>query len=63
MGGLETFNNQFWPDNLYTCKEFVAIEHDLDKCDHLFCAPKALISSRWREALERAMISDSRCCG
>ena len=35
--------------------EFCAtcIDHDLGKYSHLFCAPEALISSRWREALVR----------
>ena len=31
--------------------EFCAIDDDLGKYSHLFCAPEALISSRWREAL------------
>ena len=34
--------------------EFCAIDDDLGKYSHLFCAPEALISSRWREALVRA---------
>ena len=38
--------------------EFCAIDDDLGKYSHLFCAPEALISSRWREALERPVISD-----
>ena len=33
--------------------EFCAIDDDLGKYSHLFCAPEALISSRWREALVR----------
>ena len=31
--------------------EFCAIDNHLGKYSHLFCAPKALISSRWREAV------------
>jgi len=33
--------------------EFWAIDDDLGKYSHLFCAAEALISSRWREALVR----------
>ena len=33
--------------------EFCAIDDDLGKYTHLFCAPEALISSSWREALAR----------
>ena len=32
---------------------FVLLTTDLGKYSHLFCAPEALISSRWREALLR----------
>ena len=32
---------------------FVLLTTDLGKYGHLFCAPEALISSRWREALVR----------
>jgi len=32
---------------------FVLLMTDLGKYSHLFCAPEALISSRWREALVR----------
>ena len=32
---------------------FVLLTTDLGKYSYLFCAPEALISSRWREALVR----------
>ena len=37
---------------------FVLLTTDLGKYSYLFCDPEALISSRWREALERPVISD-----
>jgi len=33
--------------------EFCATDDDLGKYRHLFCAPEALISSKWREAIVR----------
>lgn len=39
-------------------QELLATEHDLGKCSLLFCAPEALVGSRWREAIERPVISD-----
>jgi len=38
-------------------KELLATEDDLGKCSLLFCAPEALVGSRWREAVEDPLIS------
>ena len=39
-------------------RELLATEDDLGKCSLLFCAPEALVGSRWREAIEKPVISD-----
>ena len=39
-------------------QELLATEDDLGKCSLLFCAPEALVGSRWREAIEKPVISD-----
>ena len=39
-------------------RELLATEDDLGKCCLLFCAPEALVGSRWREAIEKPVISD-----
>ena len=39
-------------------EELRATENDMSKCSLLYCAPEALISSRWREALENPLFSD-----
>ena len=37
--------------------DLLASERDLEKCSLLFCAPEALMGSRWREALQTPAIS------
>jgi ATP-dependent DNA helicase RecQ len=39
-------------------KALVASEDDLAKCSVLFCAPEALVGSKWRDALEKSTIYD-----
>ena len=39
-------------------RELLATEDDLGECSLLFCAPEALVGSRWREAIEKPVISD-----
>ena len=39
-------------------EELRATENDMSKCSLLYCAPEALINSRWREALENPLFSD-----
>ena len=39
-------------------KALLATEEDLAKCSHLYCAPEALVRSKWREVLEKPVISD-----
>ena len=39
-------------------EELRATENDMSKCSLLYCAPEALISSRWRESLENPLFSD-----
>ena len=38
-------------------KALLATEDDLETCSVLFCAPEALVGSRWREAIEKPTIS------
>ena len=39
-------------------EELRASEKDMSSCNLLYCASEALISSRWREALENPLFSD-----
>ncbi len=39
-------------------KELLATEDELTKCSLLYCAPEALMGSRWREALESPVIAE-----
>ena len=38
-------------------KEFIATDADLASNSHLFCAPEALVSARWRQAIEKPEVS------
>ena len=39
-------------------KDLLATEDDIGKCSLLFCAPEALVGSKWREAVEKPVISE-----
>ena len=39
-------------------QELLAIEDDQEKCSLLFCTPEASVGSRWRESIEKSVISD-----
>ena len=39
-------------------QDLLATEDNLGKCSSLFCLPEALLGSRWREAIEKPVISD-----
>lgn len=39
-------------------KALLATEDDLKKCSILFCAPEALVGSKWREAIEKPTVSE-----
>ena len=39
-------------------EELLAGEEELAKCSLLFCAPEALVGSKWREILSKPVISD-----
>ena len=39
-------------------QQLLATDDDLGRCSVLFCAPEALVGSRWRDAIVKAVVSD-----
>ena len=43
-------------------KDLLATDDNMGKCSLLFCAPEALVGSKWREAVEASDFQENRCC-